>query len=57
MEGVMGFGDEDEDMEDMEAMEFELQLMTFMEPGEQWTKGPWLFRVYKGIILSSYVGM
>lgn len=40
MEGVMGFGDEDEDMEDMEAMEFELQLMTFMEPGEQWTKGP-----------------
>ena len=31
----MGFGDEDEDMEDMEAMESELQLMTFMQPGEQ----------------------
>ena len=31
----MGFGDEDEDMEDMEAMESELRLMTFMEPREQ----------------------
>ena len=31
----MGFGDEDEDMEDMEAMESELQLMTIMEPYEQ----------------------
>lgn len=49
MEGVMGFGDEDEDMEDMEAMESELQVMTFMEQCEQWTKGPWLLRVYKGL--------